>query len=116
MPKFSFFAALRPSQCLTADDPGSHNICVCAQHENIKLKLDAWDKKLKYRDLLDVAVCGASDIKCMLHQCKKCPGVLKMKEIAESVSSFSEVSIKYKYWNEDGSKASLETVVEPFEH
>lgn len=115
MPKFSFFAALRTLQCITAGDPGSHNLRVCAQHENIKLKLQAWNRGLNYRDLLEISVCSTNNIECMLHKCTKCPGIPKIKELAERNDNFSKPSIIYKYWVEEGSKASLETITEPIE-
>lgn len=115
MPKFSFFAGLRPPQCITAGDPGSHNICVCTQHENVKLKLKAWNNSFSYRDLLEISVCDPNSIECMLHKCSKCPGIPKIKEMTEAIDSFSGESITFKNWVEEGSKASLVTLVEPFE-
>lgn len=115
LPRFSFFARLRPVQCIVAGDPGSHNICVCAQHENIKLKVNAWNKHLNYRDLLEASVCSTSNIRCMLHDCIKCPGVEKIQEFANQRNTFTQQTISYKTWVEDGTKASLTTVEEPIE-
>lgn len=36
---FSSFAALRPKHCVFADDSGAHTVCVCSQHQNMKLMI-----------------------------------------------------------------------------
>lgn len=115
LPKFSFFAELRPEECIVAGKPGSHVICVCEQHENIKLKLYAWRKDLHYRDLIDVAVCSSNNSKCMLHLCNKCPGVSKIKEIGEKDDDYTAKTLTYKTWIEKGSRAYFESVTQPFD-
>lgn len=37
---FSKFAELRPKQCILAGGSGTHTVCVCTYHENVKLMLD----------------------------------------------------------------------------
>lgn len=37
---FSKFAYLRPKQCILAGARGTHSVCVCAIHENVKLLID----------------------------------------------------------------------------
>lgn len=34
---FTKFSLLRPKQCVLADSSGTHNICVCPYHQNVKL-------------------------------------------------------------------------------
>ena len=34
---FSYFISLKPVECIHAGDPGSHTICVCGEHQNMKL-------------------------------------------------------------------------------
>lgn len=36
---FSKFASLRPKNCVLAGASGTHTICVCAMHQNIKLMM-----------------------------------------------------------------------------
>jgi len=36
---FSIFASLRPVHCVLAGSSGTHTICVCAIHQNIKLMM-----------------------------------------------------------------------------
>ena len=115
LPKFSFFASLRPKECIVAGDPGSHSICVRELHANVKLKLNAWDKHLKYKDLIEAAVCDVSNIQCMIYGCGKCPGVAKIREISEKDDSFGGDMMTYQYWVDRGSRAYLETITESFE-
>ena len=37
----SSFAALRPKWCINVDNIGSHSVCVCVYHQNVKLMIDA---------------------------------------------------------------------------
>lgn len=37
---FSKFASLRPKQCILAGASGTHSVCVCSIHENVKLLID----------------------------------------------------------------------------
>ena len=37
---FSKFAELRPEYCILAGASGTHTVCVCVYHENVKLMLD----------------------------------------------------------------------------
>lgn len=36
---FSTFAALRPKHCILAGSSGTHTVCVCSTHQNIKLMI-----------------------------------------------------------------------------
>lgn len=36
---FSTFASLRPKHCILAGGCGTHSICVCSIHQNIKLMI-----------------------------------------------------------------------------
>ncbi|CAG9831342.1 unnamed protein product [Diabrotica balteata] len=121
VPSFSFFAALKPVECIHAGDPGSHTICVCAQHQNVKLKLNAISKKLNYRDLLAGAVCIVDEEKCMTNQCKKCPRQLGVQQTFEKILKELDIKlstepIKYKNWIEEGSSALLQSFEENAEY
>ena len=37
----SKFAELRPKECVLAGASGTHNVCVCTIHQNVKLMLSA---------------------------------------------------------------------------
>lgn len=38
---FTKFSQLRPRHCVLAGSSGTHTVCVCTHHENVKLMLDA---------------------------------------------------------------------------
>ena len=71
---FSKFAELRPKWCRTVDQSGSHNVCVCIYHQNVKLMLSAVNPTLRYQVLLEVCVCDVTRKDCMLNKCEDCPG------------------------------------------
>lgn len=37
------FFTLRPKQCILAGDSGTHMVCVCTYHQNVKLMLNGGD-------------------------------------------------------------------------
>lgn len=78
----SKFSKLRPAQCILANQNGTHNVCVCKTHENVKLKVQGLKQKLKqkkidydfsYHDLLKDIVCKKPRPECYLLKCKNCP-------------------------------------------
>lgn len=112
MPSFSYFMSLKPVERMHAGGPGSHTICVCAQHQNIKLKFYAVSRNLNYRDLLTSAVCDVDNESCMMNKCNKCPsntGVLETFENLIEEHDMKERNIKYKNWIETGTAAALES-------
>ena len=38
---FSDFAELRLRECVLADSRGTHTVCICTRHQNVKLMIDA---------------------------------------------------------------------------
>lgn len=119
IPSFSYFASLKPAECIHAGDPGSHTICVCAQHQNIKLRLHAISRKIYYRDLLESAVCDIDNEKCMSHNCEFCPQEIgiqnKFEIIIEELCIDIRNKIDYKNWVDEGSAAALESFTQDIE-
>lgn len=113
IPSFSYFASLKPQECIHAGDPGSRTICVCEQHQNVKLKLCSISKRIQYRDMIEASVCSVDEADCMLHKCSRCPGINGLKEkLSEYEQTDNKQTISYKKWINRGSRASLETVTE----
>lgn len=109
VPSFSHFFSLKPPECIHAGDPGSLNICICAQHENINLKLYALSRKLKSRDLIVGAVCNVDAENCMIGMCDKCPGEKGVSNLLEKIIDeldieLREGKIKYKNWKDKGNE------------
>jgi len=76
---FSKFCSLKPKWCILAGASGTHTVCVCAIHQNIKLFLTPVNMHYKY--LLPFLVCNPENRECMVNRCAPCPvslGTLKV--------------------------------------
>lgn len=75
---FSKFAELRPPECVLAGAAGTHTVCVCAIHENFRLKfvgarLDQMESDgIKvfetYREILKRCLCDSPTEACFLNR------------------------------------------------
>ena len=113
---FSKFAELRPKHCILAGASGTHCVCVCTIHQNVKLMLlgarlhelnHSWST---YHHLLAKMICNPPLPDCYLGKCEVCPGTEPLKQ--ELYSLFDENmidSITYKQWTAVDC-SSLETV------
>ena len=54
---FSKFASLRPKWCITVGPKGTHSVCVCTAHQNVKLLLSSVNLSKDYHELLELIVC-----------------------------------------------------------
>lgn len=87
----SKFAELRPKWCVLAGASGTHSVCVCTTHQNVKLMIDAVnlknlsrDSEVKlsdYKDCLEFILCKRPTAACHLLQCKNCPNMEKLSEL-----------------------------------
>lgn len=88
---FTKFSQLRPLYCVFAGSSGTHNVCVCIYHENMKLMLNAIDIEhltrnanfiLKdFRDCLNATICLNPSYSCFLNECEICPSTTAIKEM-----------------------------------
>ena len=117
---FSKFAELRPRQCVLAGASGTHSVCVCTIHQNVKLmlrgarlhELTSSDDNplLSYHHCLARITCNPPLPDCYLSECKSCPGTDQLKEELFSVFDESMIdTIAYKQWTAVD-RSSLETV------
>lgn len=81
---FSKFASLRPKWCIAVGPKGTHSVCVCTKHQNVKLMLGAVDLERNYHDLMEMIVCDRESKECMLHRCPSCPGIEPLQTFLES--------------------------------
>lgn len=81
---------LRPKECISVGAKGTHNVCVCKIHGNIRLKQrglkeEFFRKKFNYqttyRDILKDMICSNTTADCYLLKCKNCPGVEKVLQV-----------------------------------
>ncbi|KYN18869.1 hypothetical protein ALC57_08809, partial [Trachymyrmex cornetzi] len=83
---FSKFAQLRPKHCILMGAAGTHSVCVCTLHQNVKLMLDAINVKYlsqqtdkpiaDSKDSLQQIMCENRSPNCHLDDCTECPGIL----------------------------------------
>ena len=115
---FSTFATLRPRHCVLAGSPGTHNVCVCTYHQNVKLQLAALgERSITYRDLMSAAVCDPSKRDCMMEKCQNCPGEEGVREYLYSLDSVQMASedITFKQWSKSERESTLQDCVENIE-
>lgn len=108
---FSTFAKLRPTQCIFAGASGTHSVCVCIYHENVKLMIDAADISAltvntehhlkKYQDLIDFTICNNPTADCHLGECDQCPGADRLASHLQNVFDQKGIDrIEFYSWTE----------------
>ena len=103
----SKFCALRPPQCISVGCRGSHSVCVCTIHQNVKSMLSVLPSNeqstaLSYYDLMGKLVCSLDSKLCMIYRCPECPGAEGLTSYLEAicepqVDETDEV-VYYKQW------------------
>ena len=117
---FSKFAELRPRNCVLAGTSGTHAVCVCALHQNIKLmmvggkiaELSAHDDvPLKeYSHCLAKIICNPPHPNCYFQLCSLCPGTSDLQEhLYELMDNNMVDSVEYKQWVSTD-RSTLETL------
>lgn len=98
----SKFCELRPKECVTVGARGTHSVCVCTIHQNVKLMLSKFpttdEGNISYHDLLDHLVCSTENALCMLHRCENCPGLAGLHDFLMDKISDEVDQIIYKQW------------------
>lgn len=110
LPGLTFFRSMKPKEFVSAGDPGTHNMCVCAIHENVKLKIYALKTGLTYRDFLAKTVCNVDEKDCMLRQCTKCPKKSVFIDFLKDLLVNNDSTVTFNNWttkNADGSKSTV---------
>ena len=100
----STFCALCPSHCITVGCRGTHSVCVCTIHQNVKLMLSALPTDnnitVTYHDLMEKMVCSVESKMCMIHRCPACPGTDGLLSYLESLcnSHAQDEIVHFKQW------------------
>ncbi|XP_058789571.1 uncharacterized protein LOC131663272 [Phymastichus coffea] len=127
IPCLAFFCQLQPPYCFFAGEPGTHNICVCSTHDNVKLKTAAVNPKISYREAIAASVCSTNNKCCMFRKCNSCPSQDSVYQfLSDGIDIESMRNVKYTIWsttkvagntseNTSFSKISLIECDEPFE-
>lgn len=124
---FSKFTQLRPRNIVLTGGSGSHSVCVCTQHQNVKLMLEGsnmssgkgfkslvdpeFKGEVKYQHLLACLLCNPPLPACHLGQCSECGSTEQLEEKLTNIFNhqFTD-SITYKSWVTTD-RTTLETVV-----
>ena len=120
---FSKFAGLRPKHCILAGASGTHTVCVCTIHQNVKLmmisgkiaELSAYDDVplKKYSHCLAKIICNPPQPDCYLQNCNSCPGITGLKEHLYALMDDNMIdTIQYKQWVSTD-RSTLETITKP---
>lgn len=109
---FSTFASLRPAECVLAlSNVGTHCVCVCAYHQNVKLVFESMKKLFdvdSYRDLFKRMLCASPSNACHLNLCQNCPGVNEMEKHLCALMENNEMdTVSYKQWINEGGKNKI---------
>ena len=117
---FSKFAELRPKHCILAGASGTHSVCVCTIHQNVKLMINSGKigpltsnedvPLLTYDHCLAKIICNPPQPACYFSNCSFCPGVEVLRNDLKKMMDASMIdSITYKQWV-SVNRCTLETV------
>lgn len=106
---FSKFCDLRPKNCILAGKSGTHTVCVCTLHQNVKLmmngakmqdlKFDDETTLKSYHSCLAKIMCNPPSQHCYMDVCKECPGITKLKDVLTSTFNDEMIDeVTYKKW------------------
>uniref|UniRef100_UPI00358EEC48 uncharacterized protein n=1 Tax=Myxine glutinosa TaxID=7769 RepID=UPI00358EEC48 len=116
---FSKFAELRPRQYVLAGSSGTHSVCVCTTHQNVKLmftgaKLDSvtGGEFKDYSHCLAAIQCNPPRIECFFGKCSECPGMAGLQDKLETYMQDNMIDqVQYKQWTSTD-RSNLETKVQ----
>ncbi|XP_047123804.1 uncharacterized protein LOC124806738 [Hydra vulgaris] len=96
---FSRFCTLRIKWCITVGASGTHSVCVCAIHQNLKLLLHPLG--VTYKELLPYIVCDITNKDCMMRKCEKCPATMSalVEKLYDILGEFEDDDeIEFDQW------------------
>ena len=120
---FSKFAELRPKHCVLAGASGTHSVCVCTIHQNVKLMMlgaklpdltaQSEFPLTSYHHCLSQMICNPPQPGCYLGTCKFCPGTTKLTDdIVATMDDNMIDNIVFKQWV-SVDRSTLETMSRP---
>ena len=94
----SKFFTLRPEHVVEVGSRGTHNVCVCEKHQNVKLMIDALcNKNVEKHLFMDRIVCDINAYDCMMKKCVRCPGIASLRlQIVQLIGD--RTTVRYKSW------------------
>ena len=122
---FSKFAQMRPRDCVLAGASGTHCVCVCTTHENVKLMMQGGKMSdlalgnvtLKtYTDCLAQVACNPQSFQCIQRECATCsnfPGKFR-NDLLQAYDAIHVDEVQYSKWT-NTDRSSLETICQTVE-
>ena len=99
---FAKFCVIRPKWSIIFASKGSHTVCVCSYHQNVKLLCSTISGNLDYKEYMNLCVCDLADPNSMFHLCELCPDITILTNylinIFEDNYSDDDDKINYKQW------------------
>lgn len=134
------FGSLRPPECIPVTSAGTHNVCVCAIHQNTELMargaglkrrkvseghtegeeeadLDEEDDESSptIEDCINMLMCEEKGEDCYLCDCDKCPEPEILREFLSQHFELESISsVVYQQWVTTD-RCNIETLVKPVE-
>ena len=116
---FSKFAKLCPPYCVLAGASGTHSVCVCTIHQNVKLLFESiklYDLETtdglsvqSYQHCIAQAVCNPPMPSCYLGICEQCPGYSSVQTLLQNLFDDNMIdTVTFKQWV-SVDRSSLET-------
>ena len=121
---FSKFADLRPKECIIAGASGTHNVCVCLIHQNVKLMIYGSgmdnitkEKKLHlktYNNCLEAILCNTPSYDCHFGNCLHCVNLIADLEsyLKDTFNNYGIDDVQYKQWLAVD-RTTLEEIIKP---
>lgn len=86
--------------------PGTHNVCVCTYHENVKLMIIGVnlptlsnDELCNYEKCISKIICGSPEESCFFRTCKICSDVTNFKHFLKIILSDHKIDlVQFKQW------------------
>jgi hypothetical protein len=115
---FSKFAELRPKYCILAGAKGTHSVCVCTTHQNVKLMIEnsklgviTDGQLITYKYCLPKMLCNPPAVECYMNDCAQCPGDSQIRNILEKAVEENLVEkVTFRQWI-SVDRCNLETIV-----
>ena len=106
---FSKFAELRPPNCVLAGASGTHSVCVCTIHQNVKLLFESiklFDLKtsddlciLSYQHCIAQSICNPPTPSCYFGKCSQCPGHSSVEVLLQKLLDDNMIdNVTFKQW------------------
>ena len=129
---FSKFAEARPKNVVLPGAAGTHNVCVCTYHQNVKLMIsnsqiacknefksivgdvagDVYDCEIKYQHMVAKILCSPPREDCWLNLCKQCEDTTVLEGKLDNIFTLLDIDeVTYKQW-QSTDRTELVTITE----